>query len=418
MTAAELGQAQNDDISIYGNNTFFAYPQFTHDGNSIVYIATTRLANSSNLESDIWIMNRTGNYQTQVTHVGDIKKVFLDPVSDKMAYNRYENGNLSLYIRNDIASPAVQIDAPLPFMYFSSWSPDGKRFAATGLNLLDSDYMTTLPDGENVPTTGTEWSWLFVMNADGSAPQELAKVSTGQFDISTESSWSPNGTMLVAPLYSPGNFGLGVIETTTGSIVQITRGVDQSIQKITRREDTYPRWSPDGNWIAFIREGDVYLVKPDGTNLQNLTADGTINALAWSPDSSRLAFSADHYLGVINPDGSNLIRIANIQPGPVSWNPDEQTLVYCPGIGVRIRIMALTPGVIKMGEFETNQLEATARAMGTPLGSSSSVLQTPVEPSPLALQTPPPSNQTKTEWVYNPKTGSYVQTVVPVTTTI
>jgi Tol biopolymer transport system component len=374
LTTSDLQQAQNDDISIYVNNSSFADPQFTHDGKSIVFIETTRPTvmsqngsfSSSTFDSNIWIMNRTGNYQTQLTSVNDISDVFLDPTFDKMAYDRYGNGKMSVYIKNGTAAHPFCISGPIQYMYFSSWSPDGKRFAATGLNQSDTMYKSFMPDGNDVPSTGTEWARLYVMNADGSSAKDFVNVSTGMFPLRTESSWSPDGTHLVAPLYMPGNFGLGVIDASTGSILEVTRAVDQSGPKFTRREDTYPRWSPAGDWIAFLREGDVYLVKPDGTGLKNLTADGTINALTWSPDGSRLAFSADHYLGIIDPDGTNLIRIANIQPGPMSWSPDGQTLVYTPGIGVRIRIMTLSPGVIKMGEFETNQLEAMAKVMATP----------------------------------------------------
>ncbi|HVP95945.1 DUF4013 domain-containing protein [Methanoregula sp.] len=380
LTNADLQQAQNDDISIYGNNSYFADPQFTHDGASIIFIETMfpsakpqgAAFNSSSLQSNIWIMNRNGDHQTQLTVQNDISEVFVDPASDKMAYDRYANGNMSIFIKNDTASHPLHIAGPFPYQYFSSWSRDGNRFAATGLNLSDTPMTEVMPDGKSAPSpTGTEWTWLSVMNADGSSPKTLAKVSTGLLSLRTETSWSPDGIHLVAPIYMPNNFGLAVIDTSTGSIQAITYAVGQKGDKFTRQEDTYPRWSPAGNWIAFIRKGDVYVVKPDSTGLTNLTADGTINAIAWSPDGSRLAFSADHYLGVINPDGTNLIRISNIQPGFMSWSPDGQTLAYAPGIGVRIRVMTLSPGVIKMGEFETDQMEAMAKSMATPATSTS-----------------------------------------------
>jgi Tol biopolymer transport system component len=379
LTNAELQQAQNDDISIYGNNSHFADPQFTHDGASIIYVETMfppanpqgGALNSSSLQSNIWIMNRNGDHQTQLTRQNDISEVFVDPASDKMAYDRYADGNMSIFIKNGTAAHPLCIAGPFPYQYFSSWSRDGKQFAATGLNLSDTSTTEVMPDGKNAPyPTMTEWTWLSVMNADGSSPKTLAKVSTGQFSLRTETSWSPDGIHLVAPIYMPNNFGLAVIDTSTGSVQAITYAVGQNGDKLTRQEDTYPRWSPAGNWIAFIRRGDVYVVKPDGTSLTNLTADGTINAIAWSPDGSRLAFSADHYLGVINPDGTNLIRISNIQPGFMSWSPDGQTLAYAPGIGVRIRVMTLSPGVIKMGEFETDQMEAMAKSMATPATST------------------------------------------------
>ena len=68
-------------------------------------------------------------------------------------------------------------------------------------------------------------------------------------------------------------------------------------------KDGEPRWSPDGNWIAFVAkrpgvggdEGDeeaqVYLIAPDGGEARRLTdiATGAFG-IKWFPDSRRIAF--------------------------------------------------------------------------------------------------------------------------------
>jgi hypothetical protein len=362
LTMAELKQAQKDDISVYSPEGYFGGPLFTHDGNSIMYLATTRPEvkpqnrefGSSDWENDIWIMDREGNNQTRVTRVGDIQRFFLDPVSDTIAYSRYEKGNTSVFLIRDRESPPARVPGPLPYLYFSSWSPDGRRFAATGFNLSDYNGWSIMTDGR-APATGTEWSRLFILNADGSSPREIARVSTGEWDLMTESSWSPDGERLVVPLFLPVGSGLGVVDTGTGSTVSITHA-----------KAWYPHWSPAGDRIAFIRQGDVYTVNPDGSGERRLAGDGTVEALAWNPNGSRLAFSADSYLGIIDADGSNLNRISNIQPGPLSWSPDGNTLVYAPGMGVRIRIMSLTPGVMKMGEYMSKQMDKFMAAWTSP----------------------------------------------------
>ncbi len=73
-----------------------------------------------------------------------------------------------------------------------------------------------------------------------------------------------------------------------------------------------PAWSPDGEWIAFNNEngtlGDIYLIKPDGTDLRRLTSTADISRdgnLVWSPDSKAIAFSADR-------DGNIEIYILNV----------------------------------------------------------------------------------------------------------
>ncbi len=62
--------------------------------------------------------------------------------------------------------------------------------------------------------------------------------------------------------------------------------------------DTRPRWSPDGQWIAFVsdRHGGprrVFVMRADGAEPRQLTSvDGAVGPPAWSPDAARLAFTA------------------------------------------------------------------------------------------------------------------------------
>ena len=354
MTVEELEQLEEDDISIYSKEGYFSSPFFDKGGNRIIYVATTRPETkpadrefgSYDWENDIWVMSRDGTDQSRVTRIGDIREFSLDPVADRIAFDRYENGTNAVHILANTNAVPEKIPGPLPYMYFSSWSTDGTRFAATGYDLADYHGWSVMPDGQRAPAAGTEWSTMYIMNADGSQPQKVGTVSSGSYTLRTGSSWSPDGLKLVMPLYQPGEPGLGVADLATESTLRITRGVDG-----------YPRWSPAGDQIAFIRQGDVWTVGPDGSREAKIATDGSVETLAWSRDGSRLAFSADSYLGIIDTDGTNLSRVSNIRPGPLSWSPNGQTLAYAPGMGARIRVMSLTPGVLKMGEHMANQMD-------------------------------------------------------------
>jgi tricorn protease-like protein len=66
----------------------------------------------------------------------------------------------------------------------------------------------------------------------------------------------------------------------------------------TVRYDYSPVWSPDGQWIAFWKDSDVYKIRPDGTDLTRLTfRDGTWDDYmeetgAWTTDGEWLITSA------------------------------------------------------------------------------------------------------------------------------
>ncbi len=125
-----------------------------------------------------------------------------------------------------------------------------------------------------------------------------------------------------------------------------------NVERLTRRLgfDSSPAWSPDGTKIAFMRsapgeqEGrsDIYVIQPDGTNLQRLTRDARAGRPSWSPDGERIAFMSARsnrkqaYDGdeleiyVMDADGTNIQRLTH-RPGAdghPDWSPDGSEIVF------------------------------------------------------------------------------------------
>ena len=74
-------------------------------------------------------------------------------------------------------------------------------------------------------------------------------------------------------------------------------------------------WSPDGTRLVFSNAQDLYSIRPDGSNLVNLTESPSEYEYdpIWSPDGTRILFrglvGAVLDLFVIDPNGDNRLNL-------------------------------------------------------------------------------------------------------------
>jgi tricorn protease len=117
----------------------------------------------------------------------------------------------------------------------------------------------------------------------------------------------------------------------------------QSVQRLTvnRARDAYPRFSPDGKWIAFSsdRNGnlDVFIIPAGGGTPKQLTshsADDTV--LGWSPDGRGVLFSSqrgEDFMGmlyVVGVDGGMPWKAGPDMGNQASFSPDGKRIAYNP----------------------------------------------------------------------------------------
>ena len=164
------------------------------------------------------------------------------------------------------------------------------------------------------------------MSADGSGTRQL---TSGKHD-DTAPDWSPDGKWIAFArdgrvfVMTPAGKQLRRVTTTPGG------------------EEREPAWSPDGTWIAMVRREpsfttrEIWRVRPDGTDLQRVTRlDAASYGPAWSPDGKRIVFSSnandDRYqIYETGTDGEDLKQLT-FQPGEYfdpSWSPDGKTLIF------------------------------------------------------------------------------------------
>jgi len=134
--------------------------------------------------------------------------------------------------------------------------------------------------------------------------------------------WSPGGDR-IAYHHDAG----GTEDTTDVSGLYVLNLETDSTWLVVEGSARSPDWRPDGERIAFTT-GNVYTIRPDGSDLQQVTAFGDSFFPAWSPDGNRLAFDTSyrdengaHVIWLSDPNGSNLKDIS--EHGVGEWrDPD------------------------------------------------------------------------------------------------
>jgi TolB protein len=191
---------------------------------------------------------------------------------------------------------------------------------------------------------------LFRVRPDGSALQQL----TDHPAYDDQASLSPDGRQIVfATTRVDGTTDLAILELESTQTRMLTSG---------QGGDFRPTWSPDGNWIAFSSDRgkglpfsqgrwealhlvDIYLIRPDGSGLRQLTdSQGFCGSPAWTADSREVlasCMSAQETLDYRNnppPENSSTDLIAiDIASGAMRELSSDPGLKYSP--------KALTQGI-------------------------------------------------------------------------
>jgi TolB protein len=153
---------------------------------------------------------------------------------------------------------------------FRVGSPGGALKRVTGglvRGWLDSDPAVS-PDGHRIVLVSGDCEpgccpGIAVVDTAGRPTRDLRRLGPTR-GVQLEPSWAPDGNRLAFVVYD-------VDESGRAAIHVVTRN-GSGLRRITQWtfETGDPAWSPDGRQIAFHKEGGLFLVHPDGTNLQRV----------------------------------------------------------------------------------------------------------------------------------------------------
>src|SRR5205085_10756877 len=118
---------------------------------------------------------------------------------------------------------------------------------------------------------------LYVMNADGTGQEVLARFDFGATGTTSAPSWSPDGAAIAFHREVGGAPQVFVVDVGTRAIRQLTGS--------SRNED--PAWAPDGRHLVFVssRTGsrELWVLDVETGRLRQLTRIGEARLPAWSP---------------------------------------------------------------------------------------------------------------------------------------
>ncbi len=282
------------------------------DGSKLAYA-------KSSLDSDIWALPvpegetvaRLSEAKRVTSGIQSVESLSLSPDRRWIAFDSNRDGNQDVFRVGVDGGEPTKVTRHEADDFAPVWSPDGQEIAFYSFRSGNRDLFVTDREGRRtVQLTTTPGSEAF--------PH-----------------WSPKGDALAFQYNSSGGTG------DAPSIFLVERAASGwgDPRQITPPDADIPRWSPDGQWIAYrgfhqleivsVETGETAVVVPE------LAMSG---GPVWSPDSETLLFAATHDgipgIWSVPRTGGEPSLVAEHDDGPLGrfWFDTDGEYIYFTGL--------------------------------------------------------------------------------------
>lgn len=279
LLALSVSHAQADTRRLI--NIRDMYPSASPDGQQVVF-------QSNRTGSDqIFLMSMDGGETRQLTEtpLGAETPVF-SPDGHRIVFGAYvDEDNNDVFTMNTDGGDLKRLTDGAGYDGHPHWSADGQRI------VFNSDRTTADRDA----AWSDRWHEIFSMKVDGSDVQQHTRCES----VCTFGSLSPDGKKVLyrKVIAAAGlNWELGSIEKNSEIFISDIDGQNELNISNNAAFDGWPVFSPDGQHVAFAsnrsgpaRTGQIWLMRPDGTELRQLSHGPWSHAQpAWSFDGTRI----------------------------------------------------------------------------------------------------------------------------------
>lgn len=244
-------------------------------------------------------VSRRGEYEASVS-----------PDGRHIAFTTYRYGGWKIAVAEIDGSNARRLTQDPQYAYDASWSPDGRQLVYRRIVNNGGAYFRGKGD-------------IFLINADGSGNRNL---TNDESEHARNPAFSPDGSRIVYDAFVGENLHIAIMNADGSNRARIGTGSDFAFA---------PSWSPDGIWIAHLRQDrdgyvDVWRMRQDGSGAENLTESRQkgIHSIGnsiqhwqyethWSPDGNWIAFTADYSekgnidIYLVNPNTGQIARLTD-----------------------------------------------------------------------------------------------------------
>lgn len=283
------------------------------DGRWVAFTATAADLDENAMNSDVWVVELQTGRSYQLTRGA---KRDNDPKwsrdGSRLAFLSDRSGKVNIWL---ISPDGGEAEAATKFEKLSvasyEWLPDGSGFLFAAADPESPEEEKRKKDKKDPILVDKDFKYArlyqFKLGENPSAPlgtrepEKLTKEDyhVSSFDVSPDGKWVAFSAQPTPKVPDFRKSDVKLLELATGTIRTVVARAGQ---------DAAPRFSPDGQWIAFVSSfgrndwtgnTNLWVVKPDGSGLRNLSEsfDEDIGGFGaggheWSADGQWIYFTA------------------------------------------------------------------------------------------------------------------------------